>query len=116
MQLAVKQHEEGGHWGRDAIKITLTDKIYSPGLDASIMVLEPVTRRHPFELLVGDYLTLPLAQGFHTLGVYLDTFSQHVWVFKYRNAGTAKTTVDSLGQIFRNFTGSETFMSDGGKQ
>lgn len=116
-ELAIKQHSEGGHWGCDAIKITLTDRIYSPKLDASILhsLLEPITRRHPFELLVGDYLTLPKAKGFHTLGVYLDTFSQHVWAFKYKTAGTAKTTTDSLGQIFRNFTAAETFMSDGGR-
>ncbi|KAG2053252.1 hypothetical protein BDR06DRAFT_828599, partial [Suillus hirtellus] len=35
--LAAKQHDEGGHWGRDAIKIALTDRIHSPKLDASIM-------------------------------------------------------------------------------
>ncbi|KAG2749754.1 hypothetical protein P692DRAFT_201657171, partial [Suillus brevipes Sb2] len=35
---AAKQHNEGGHWGRDAIKIALTDQIYSPKLDASIMM------------------------------------------------------------------------------
>lgn len=40
--------------------------------------MEPITCQHPFELLVGDYLTLPKAKGFHTVGVYLDTFSQHV--------------------------------------
>jgi hypothetical protein len=78
-------------------------------------LLEPITRRHPFELLVGDYLTLPKAGGYSMLGVYLDTFSQHVWVYKYKSAGTVKTTINSLSQIFRNFTASETFMSDGGK-
>ncbi|KAJ8585786.1 hypothetical protein M405DRAFT_712472, partial [Rhizopogon salebrosus TDB-379] len=36
-QLAIKQHEENGHWGRDATKIALTDRIYSPKLDATIM-------------------------------------------------------------------------------
>jgi len=130
----MKQHNEGGHWGRDAIKIALTDRIYSPKLDASIMaaisdcshcknfgtphlhsLLEPITRRHPFELLVGDYLTLPKAKGYNTLGVYLDTFSQHVWAFKYKSGGTANTTIDGLEQIFKNFTASETFMTDGGK-
>jgi hypothetical protein len=133
-ELAAKQHAEGGHWGRDAIKIALTDRIYSPKLDATILtaikecakcknfgsphlhsLLEPITRRHPFELLVGDYLTLPKAKGYHTVGVYLDTFSQHVWAFKYKTAGTAKSTVDSLAQIFRNFTSAETFISDGGR-
>lgn len=133
-ELARIQHAEGGHWGRDAIKIALTDRIYSPRLDESIMtaigdcakcknfgaahlhsLLEPITRRHPFELLVGDYLTLPKAKGYHTLGVYLDTFSQHVWVFKYKTAGTAKTTIDSLRSIFHNFVPAETFMTDGGR-
>ncbi|KAG2738080.1 hypothetical protein P692DRAFT_20643458, partial [Suillus brevipes Sb2] len=36
-ELARIQHAEGGHWGRDAIKIALTDRIYSPRLDESIM-------------------------------------------------------------------------------
>lgn len=131
-QLAATQHEQMGHWGQDAIKIALTDRICSPKLNASIMdtilnctksknfgsqhlhsLLEPITRRHPFELLIGDYLMLPKEQGYHTLDVYLDTFSQHVWVFKYKSSGTACTTVDSISQIFQNFTSPEMFMSDG---
>ncbi|KAH7919480.1 hypothetical protein BV22DRAFT_991223, partial [Leucogyrophana mollusca] len=36
-QWAARQHAEGGHWGRDAIKIALMDRIYSPKLDASII-------------------------------------------------------------------------------
>ena len=110
-QLATEQHANGGHWGRDAIKIALTDRIYSPKLDASILaaigdcskcknfgtphlhsLLEPITHHHPFELLVGDYLTLPKARGYNTLGVYLDTFSQHVWAFKHKSTGTARMT------------------------
>ncbi|KAH7918394.1 hypothetical protein BV22DRAFT_979774, partial [Leucogyrophana mollusca] len=35
--LAAQQHAKGGHWGRDAIKIALTDRIHSPKLDASIL-------------------------------------------------------------------------------
>ncbi|KIM54446.1 hypothetical protein SCLCIDRAFT_73302, partial [Scleroderma citrinum Foug A] len=30
-------HETGGHWGRDALKTTLTDHYHSPKLDLSIM-------------------------------------------------------------------------------
>jgi len=120
--------------GRDSIKITLIDCIYSPGLDALIMsaiadcakcknfgashlhsLLEPITCRHPFELLVGDYLMLPKANGYSTLGIYLDTFSQHIWVFKHKSAGTARTTTEGLSQIFDNFIAPETFMSDGGR-
>jgi len=35
--LATKTHAEGGHWGRDTIKITLLDQICSPKLDTSIL-------------------------------------------------------------------------------
>jgi hypothetical protein len=133
-ELVAKQHAEGGHWGHDGIKIALTNCIHSPKLDTSIMeaisncskcknfgtphlhsLLEPIMRRHPFELLVGDYLTLPKAWGYNMLGVYLDTFLQHIWAFKYKSAGTTKTTVNSLSDIFQNFTASETFMSDRGR-
>jgi hypothetical protein len=36
-QLAKEEHEKGGHWHRDSIKISLLDKIYSPKLDQSIV-------------------------------------------------------------------------------
>jgi len=128
-------HESGGHWGRDALKIVLTDCYHSPKLDISIMntiqacakcknfgapklnsLLEPITRRHPFELLVGDYLSMPTGKGgYHTLGLFLDTFSQHLWVTKFKTAGTAKMTVDSLTNIFNNFMVAETFMTDRGR-
>jgi len=131
---AAQLHESGGHWGRDALKIALTDRYHSPKIDLSIMntiaacpkcknfgaqklnsLLEPITRRHPFELLVGDYLSMPTGKGgYHTLGLFLDAFSQHVWVTKFKTAGTAKTMVDSLNSIFNNFTAAETFMTDGG--
>ena len=133
--LAEKEHKEKGHWGRDAIKKSLMDRIWSPKLDASIVraitqcgkcknfggtnlhaLLEPITRRLPFELLVGDYLSMPHGKGrFHTIGLYLDTYSQHVWAFKYKSSGTAKTTVDALSRIFQDFTPPETFMTDSRK-
>ena len=112
--MAGKEHAEKGHWGRDAVKKSLMDCIWSPNLDASIVtaitqcgpcknfrgthlhsLLEPITRRHPFELLVGDYLSMPNGKGgYHTIGLYLDTYSQHIWAFKYKSARTVKTTVD----------------------
>jgi len=135
VQLAKEEHLKNGHWQRDAIKKSLLERIWSPGLDASIVegimtcgtcknfggshlhaLLDPITRRHPFELLVGDYLALPVGKGgYHTAGVYLDTYSQHIWGFKYKTAGSAKTTKDSLFQIFQGYAPSETFMVDGGK-
>ena len=133
--LARHEHTENGHWGRDSVKKALMDRIWCPNLDSSIVtaisecgkcknfggthlhsLLDPITRRHPFELLVGDYLSMPNGKGgYHTIGLYLDTYSQHVWAFKYKTAGSAKTTVDALSRIFQGFVPAETFMSDGGK-
>ena len=132
--LALKQHMGNGHWRRDSIKIALTDSIWCPGLDAAILdaikdrghcknfgsthihsLLEPITRRHPFELLVGNYLTMPIGcGGFKTIGVYLDTFSQHVWVQAFKMTASSKTTIATLKRIFHEFLPSEVFMSDGG--
>ena len=134
VELARKEHENGGHWHRDSIKLALLDKVHSPALDSSIVkaildcpqcknfggahlhaLLNPITRRHPFELLVGDYLTLPEGKGgFHQVGLYLDTCTQHVWGYMFKTHGSGKTTLKSLKDIFYNFTPPETFMSDGG--
>ncbi|TFY76260.1 hypothetical protein EWM64_g7752 [Hericium alpestre] len=133
-ELAYVQHITGGHWGHNSIKVALMDCVCSPGLDASIMaaikecpqcknygalhlhvLFEPVTCHHPFELLVGDYLSMPKATGkFHTVGLFLDTFSQHIWAFKFTVSGSAKTTMSCLHNIFQNFISPETFMSDNG--
>jgi transposase InsO family protein len=135
IELAKAEHEQGGHWHRDAMKLALLDRYHSPKLDESIVkaimdcarcknfggthlhsLLQPITRRHPFELLVGDYLSLPVGKGgFHTAGIYLDTCSQHVWGYKFKTHGTATTTNRSLDDIFHNFAPPETFMADGGR-
>jgi hypothetical protein len=115
--------------------MALLDRIHTPNIDQSIVqaiadcarcknfggthlhaLLQPITRRHPFELLVGDYLSMPPGKGgFHTIGLYLDTFTQHVWGYKFKTAGTGKTTVKSLEDIYGGFAPAEVFMSDGGK-
>ena len=135
MELAKQEHEKGGHFHRDLIKIALLDKIHTPNLDQAIVeaisdcarcknfggthlhaLLQPITRRHPFELLVGDYLSMPPGKGgYHTIGLYLDTFTQHIWGYKFKTAGTGKTTVKSLEDIYGGFAPAEVFMSDGGK-
>ena len=135
IELAKLEHEKGGHFHRDLVKIALLDRIHTPCLDESIVkaitdcarcknfggthlhaLMQPITRRHPFELLVGDYLSMPQGKGgYHTVGLYLDTFSQHVWGFKFKTAGTGKTTVKALDEIYGGFAPAEVFMSDGGK-
>ena len=119
----------------NSVKKSLMDCIWSPGLDASIIkgitrcgvcknfggtylhaLLDPITRCHPFELLVRDYLLLPARKGgYHTVGLYLETYSHHVFGYKYKTAGSAKTTTDSLSKTSRNFAPWEMFMSDGGR-
>lgn len=65
---------------------------------------------------MGDYLSMPPRKGgFHTVGLYLDTFTQHVWGYKFKTAGTGKTTVKSLDDIYGSFAPAKVFMSDGGK-
>jgi len=133
--LAKLEHEQGGHWHRDVMKMALLDWYHSPKFDESIVkaildctwcknfrgthlhsLLQLITRHHPFELLVGNYLSLPVGKGsYHTAGIYLDTCSQHVWGYKFKTHGTAVTTNRSLDDIFHNFAPPETFMADGGK-
>ena len=135
IELVKTEHEKGGHFHCDLIKIALLDRIHTPSLDESIvkaimdcarcknfggthlhLLLQPITRRHPFELLVGDYLSLPTGKGgYHMVGLYLDTFTQHVWGFKFKTAGTSKTTVKLLEDIYGGFVPAEVFMSDGGQ-
>ena len=77
-------------------------------------LLNPITQQHPFELLVGDYLTLPKGKGgFFQVGLYLDTCIQHVWGYMFKTHSSGKTTLKSLKDIFYNFTAPETFMTDG---
>jgi hypothetical protein len=64
--------------------------------------------------MVGDYLSMPVEKGgYHMIRLYLDMFSQHLWAFKYKMAGTAKTTMDALSTISKMFITPKTFMSDG---
>ena len=127
--------KKGGHFHCNLIKIALLDRIHTPGLNQSIVkaisdcarcknfggthlhaLLQPITRRNPFKLLVGNYLSMPLGKGgFHTIGLYLDTFTQHVWGYKFKTASTGKTTVKSLDDIYSGFVPAKVFMSDSGK-
>jgi len=77
-------------------------------------LLAPITQRHPFELLVGDYLSMPMGKGgFTKIGLYADVFSQKPWAFKSK-AAAGKNTVDSLKRISQTFTAPNTLMVDGG--
>lgn len=134
VQLAKVHHTEGGHFGRDLIKIVLLDNICSPWSDKSIMtaitkcskckafgglhlaaLLKPITRQHPWELMVSDYLSMPLGKGgFHTIGLYMDVYSQKIFGFKITTFGTTATTISVLDQTRCTYRMPEVFMVDGG--
>jgi hypothetical protein len=134
-ELARVEHEKGGHFHHDLIKIALLDRIHFSGLNHSIvtaiadcprcknfggthlhLLLQPITQRHPFKLLISDYLSMPPEKwGYNTIGLYLNTFTQHIWGYKFNSAGTGKTTVKSLDNIYGGFALAEVFMLDGGR-
>ena len=132
--LAWEEHRNNRHFHRDNIKASLLNKIMSPKMDQSITkailncrkckgfgtthlhsLLEPITRRHPFELMVADTLSLPKGKGgFTKLGLWMDVYSQRLWVTKLKTAVTGKSSKKSYGDICDLFTASETLMADGG--
>lgn len=134
--LAWEEHRNNGHFHRDSIKANLLNKITSPKMDQSITraildcgkckgfgtthlhsLLEPITRRHPFELMAADTLSMPKGKGgFTKLGLWMDVYSQRVWVTKLKTTATAKSSKKSFGDICDLFTAPETLMVDGGPE
>jgi hypothetical protein len=135
-ELAWRTHRDNGHFGRDMIKVQLMSKFCSPKLDQSITgaiigcgrcksfgaahihsLLEPITRRHPFELMVCDTLSMsPRKGGYKKLGLYMDIYSQRLWVRKLKTAATNTTTRAGLDGITEHFPPPETLMCDGGPE
>jgi hypothetical protein len=80
-------------------------------------LLEPITRQHPFELLVGNTLSMPKGKGgFTKISLYVDTYSQHLWADKLKMAPSANTTCKSFNNICTTFTNPEALMVDGGPE
>ena len=136
VQLAWEEHRNNGHFHRDNIKAKLLDKVTSPNMDQSITkaimdcgkcksfgtthlhsLLEPITRRHPFELMAADTLSMPKGKGgFTKLGIWMDVYAQRVWVTKLKTSATGKSSCKSYGDICDLFTAAETLMTDGGPE
>jgi hypothetical protein len=65
--------------------------------------------------LVGDYLSMPVGRGgFHTIGLFMDVYSQKIFGFKYTSHGTTATTIASLNCICQLYCMPEVFMADRG--
>ena len=136
VQLAWEEHRNNGHFHRDNIKAKLLDRITSPKIDQSITkailncgkckgfgtthlhsLLEPITRRHPFELMAADTLSMPKGKGeFTKLGLWMDVYAQRVWVTKLKTSATGRSSRKSYSDICDLFTASETLMTDGGPE
>ena len=76
---------------------------------------ETITQWHPWELLVGDYLSLPIGKGgFHTVGLYMDVYSQKISILKFTTYSTTGTTIGSLEKICQMYHTPDVFMADRG--
>lgn len=133
-QLALKAHKHNGHFQADLLKLKLRDRHFWPGLNVDCRqaciecshcknfgppalnaLLQLMSRAKPFDFIAGDYVSLPAGKGgFKTLGVYVDTCSNFVWVDKIKAAGTARSTLSTLENIRLKFATMDTFMADGG--
>lgn len=131
---ALRTHIENGCFGPEHIQLHLRDKYFWPGMLTDCRqaqlecpkcksfgaptrnsALQPIRRTHPFQLIAGDYLSLPLGKGgYKTVGLYIDTYSGFVWGSKLKQAGTGKSTINSLKNICMGYASPSTFMADGG--
>ena len=133
-KLALQTHQSNGHFSVNALKLHLHNRHFWPGLNTDCCqvcieypqckgfgpaklnaLLQLIWHVKPFDLTAGDYVSLPKSKGgFKTLGVYIDTCSNFVWVLKIKSAGTSSTTLDLLKCICLNYATPWVFMTDGG--
>ncbi|QRW06987.1 Retrovirus-related Pol polyprotein from transposon opus [Ceratobasidium sp. AG-Ba] len=133
-ELALSVHCAGGHFGRDAGVLALQKAYYWPGLrrDMTNAVitcprcknfgprllsaqLQPITRARPFDLIVGDYVSLPAGHGgFKCVLVLVDVYSRFIFATPLRGPGTGKTTVNALEKLSDGLLTPQSFMADGG--
>jgi transposase InsO family protein len=65
--------------------------------------------------MVGDYMSMPLGKGgFHTIGLFMDVYSQKIFGFKFTTYGSTTTTITSLNCIWQMYRMPKVFMADGG--
>ncbi len=121
--LAMKTHEENGHFGWDHMRLKLHNKWFWPGMDWDSKeaitectqckkfglqfinsLLQLIKCREPFDLLCADYLSLPKGKGgFKMVLLITDTFSNFVWAYTLKSAGTGKTTLAGLRDLCLRF-------------
>lgn len=133
-EIALSMHMANGCFSPEHTQLHLCDSYFWPGMltdccQAKLECpccksfgaltrnsdLQPIRHSHPFQLLAGDCLFLPIGKGgYKTVGLYIDTYTGFLWSTKLTKAGTGKATTLSLCQIRHGHAPPNTFMADGG--
>ncbi|KAM0789083.1 hypothetical protein ACM66B_003143 [Microbotryomycetes sp. NB124-2] len=66
------------------------------------------------QILSMDYMSLPAAEGYKLVLVIIDYFTQYIWAYKFKTAGTGKTTIKLLTYLFCIFGQPEVLLSNNG--
>ncbi|QRV96745.1 Retrovirus-related Pol polyprotein from transposon opus [Ceratobasidium sp. AG-Ba] len=132
--LALATHESTGHFSRDLTILALQERYFWPNLRSDVVtavtscprcrnfgpklmqaLLAPITRARPFDLICGDYLSLPVGSGgYKTVLLLVDVYSRFTFGFMTRNAGTGTFTVQCLEKLCDHIMAPSSFMSDNG--
>ncbi|QRV83928.1 Retrovirus-related Pol polyprotein from transposon [Ceratobasidium sp. AG-Ba] len=132
--LALAVHLAGGHFGRDMTILALQQRYFWPELRRDVIEavtscprcknfgprllsaqMQPITRAQPFDLIVGNYASLPTGHGgFKTVLILVDVYSRFLFAFPLKGPGTGKFTVQALDRISDMLLTPRSFMADGG--
>ncbi|KAG7527299.1 hypothetical protein FFLO_07074 [Filobasidium floriforme] len=134
LDLVVEQHQASGHLGRDLMLSRLA-KSYSwstmrkdidEGLKAcqrcaqfgnrlAKLLIRPVMRFNPFDLVAMDFLHMPKGTGNMSLVlVAIDCFTRYIMVWAFKGAPTSKMVLKGLQEISDRFVVPKSLYLDNG--